>query len=292
MRETEDELASVDALLTLAYATPSRRAELDLYLDARPTRWCVVEEDGRLVAVAGCLGYGTFAVARARRHAPGGAWPGAREAGLAASRRVGAGRGLRDGRPRRVARRATGLRAARVHADRRDRRALAARGHSDSGRRAGAARGARRSRRDRRVRRAVLRRRSRDAPSGAGRACRRGVARDTLAARGDQRLPRDAGAARRARCGGGRDQRAPPRARRARPPDRATGARPARQRVPRHAVRRSASWSGDSSRTCASASSRSRRGVPTWSRSSATRRGELVDSPGACGHHEWENACG
>ena len=61
MRETEDELARVDELLQVAYDSPSRRLELDIYLTARPTSWCVIEEDGRLLAVAGCLSYGSFA---------------------------------------------------------------------------------------------------------------------------------------------------------------------------------------------------------------------------------------
>jgi GNAT superfamily N-acetyltransferase len=61
MRETEDELARVDELLTLAYGTASRRPELDIYLQARPTSWCVIEQDGQLLAVAGCLAYGGFA---------------------------------------------------------------------------------------------------------------------------------------------------------------------------------------------------------------------------------------
>jgi GNAT superfamily N-acetyltransferase len=61
MRETEDELVHVDELLTLAYGSASRRPELDIYLTARPTSWCVVEQDGQLLAVAGCLAYGGFA---------------------------------------------------------------------------------------------------------------------------------------------------------------------------------------------------------------------------------------
>jgi GNAT superfamily N-acetyltransferase len=61
MRESEDELDRVDDLLTLAYGTASRRPELDIYLRARPTSWCVSEHQGQLVAVAGCLSYGEFA---------------------------------------------------------------------------------------------------------------------------------------------------------------------------------------------------------------------------------------
>jgi GNAT superfamily N-acetyltransferase len=60
MHETEDELARVDELLALAYGTGSRRPELDMYLAATPTSWCVIEQDGRLLAVAGCLAYGGF----------------------------------------------------------------------------------------------------------------------------------------------------------------------------------------------------------------------------------------
>lgn len=61
MRESEDELVRVDELLTLAYGTASRRAELDLYLRAEPTSWRVAEQHGQLRAVAGCLAYGAFA---------------------------------------------------------------------------------------------------------------------------------------------------------------------------------------------------------------------------------------
>jgi GNAT superfamily N-acetyltransferase len=61
MRETEDELTRVDELLALAYGSASRRPELDIYLTARPTSWCVIEQDEQLLAVAGCLAYGSFA---------------------------------------------------------------------------------------------------------------------------------------------------------------------------------------------------------------------------------------
>jgi GNAT superfamily N-acetyltransferase len=61
MRETDDELVRVDELLTLAYGSASRRPELDIYLTAHPTSWCVIEQDGELLAVAGCLAYGGFA---------------------------------------------------------------------------------------------------------------------------------------------------------------------------------------------------------------------------------------
>jgi GNAT superfamily N-acetyltransferase len=61
MRDTDDELARVDELLTLAYGTASRRAELEIYLRATPTSWCVIEQDARLLAVAGCLAFDRFA---------------------------------------------------------------------------------------------------------------------------------------------------------------------------------------------------------------------------------------
>jgi GNAT superfamily N-acetyltransferase len=61
MRGSEDELAGVDELLTLAYGSATRRPELDIYLQARPASWCVIEQDGRLLAAAGCLAYGRFA---------------------------------------------------------------------------------------------------------------------------------------------------------------------------------------------------------------------------------------
>ena len=58
LRESDDELARADELLMLAYASPSRRRELTLYLHAQPDGWYVIEEDGELLAVAGCLLYG------------------------------------------------------------------------------------------------------------------------------------------------------------------------------------------------------------------------------------------
>jgi GNAT superfamily N-acetyltransferase len=61
MRDRDDELVRVDQLLTLAYGSASRRSELEIYLRAAPTRWCVIELDGRLLAVAGCFAYGGFA---------------------------------------------------------------------------------------------------------------------------------------------------------------------------------------------------------------------------------------
>jgi GNAT superfamily N-acetyltransferase len=60
MRDTDDELARVDELLTLAYATSSRRRELELFQAAQPDGWYVIERDGSPVAVAGCLVYGPF----------------------------------------------------------------------------------------------------------------------------------------------------------------------------------------------------------------------------------------
>lgn len=60
IRAIEEEIVRVDELLTIAYGTASRRPDLDLYLAARPSRWCVIEHDGELQAVAGCLAYGGF----------------------------------------------------------------------------------------------------------------------------------------------------------------------------------------------------------------------------------------
>jgi len=59
MKSTE--LDRVDRLMMLAYAMPSRRAELELYHSTQPDGWVVVERDGELVAAAGCIAYGSFA---------------------------------------------------------------------------------------------------------------------------------------------------------------------------------------------------------------------------------------
>ncbi|HEY4871987.1 MAG TPA: GNAT family N-acetyltransferase [Candidatus Dormibacteraeota bacterium] len=60
MRGTDSELTRVDQLLTLAFGSPSRRNELELYTKVQPDGWFVIEEDGRIVAVGGCLAYGSF----------------------------------------------------------------------------------------------------------------------------------------------------------------------------------------------------------------------------------------
>lgn len=60
LRDSDDELARADEILMLAYASPSRRRELTLYLRAQPDGWYVIEDDGELLAVAGCLLYGPF----------------------------------------------------------------------------------------------------------------------------------------------------------------------------------------------------------------------------------------
>jgi GNAT superfamily N-acetyltransferase len=60
MRDSAAELDRVDELLTLAYETTSRRRLLELYLATQPDGWFVIEQDGVLVAVAGCVSYGPF----------------------------------------------------------------------------------------------------------------------------------------------------------------------------------------------------------------------------------------
>jgi GNAT superfamily N-acetyltransferase len=71
LRPSSAELARVDALLMEAYESPSRRSELELYLRLQPDGWFVVEDEGEIVAVAGCVRYGPLAwlglVATARR---------------------------------------------------------------------------------------------------------------------------------------------------------------------------------------------------------------------------------
>jgi GNAT superfamily N-acetyltransferase len=60
MQGTDSELTEVDQLLTLAFGSPSRRDELELYTKVQPDGWFVIEEDGRIGAVGGCLVYGSF----------------------------------------------------------------------------------------------------------------------------------------------------------------------------------------------------------------------------------------
>jgi GNAT superfamily N-acetyltransferase len=60
MRASDEELDRVDALLTLAYGTASRRSEVSLYLELQPDGWFVIEDAGKIVAVAGCLAWGPF----------------------------------------------------------------------------------------------------------------------------------------------------------------------------------------------------------------------------------------
>src|SRR5260370_42528515 len=60
MRRTDSELSQVDQLLMLAFGSASRRTELDLYTTVQPDGWFVIEEDDRIVAVGGCLVYGSF----------------------------------------------------------------------------------------------------------------------------------------------------------------------------------------------------------------------------------------
>jgi GNAT superfamily N-acetyltransferase len=60
LRDTAAELDRADELLTIAYGTTSRRRLLELYLAAQPDGWFVIEREGELVAIAGCLSYGTF----------------------------------------------------------------------------------------------------------------------------------------------------------------------------------------------------------------------------------------
>src|ERR1700694_1295497 len=60
MRGSVSELTKVDQLLTLAFGSPSRRNELELYTKVQPDGWFVIEEDDRIVAVGGCIVYGSF----------------------------------------------------------------------------------------------------------------------------------------------------------------------------------------------------------------------------------------
>jgi predicted N-acetyltransferase YhbS len=53
-------MTQVDQLLMLAFGSPSRRNELELYTKVQPDGWYVIEEDNRIVAVGGCIVYGSF----------------------------------------------------------------------------------------------------------------------------------------------------------------------------------------------------------------------------------------
>lgn len=44
----------------LAFGSASRRTELELYTNAQPDGWFVIDQDDRIVAVAGCMVYGRF----------------------------------------------------------------------------------------------------------------------------------------------------------------------------------------------------------------------------------------
>jgi GNAT superfamily N-acetyltransferase len=60
MRRTDPELSQVDQLLMLAFGSASRRTELELYTKSQPDGWFVIDEGDRIVAVAGCMVYGSF----------------------------------------------------------------------------------------------------------------------------------------------------------------------------------------------------------------------------------------
>jgi GNAT superfamily N-acetyltransferase len=60
MRTTDSEMTKVDQLLMLAFGSTSRRTELELYTTVQPDGWFVIEDDDRIVAVAGCMVYGSF----------------------------------------------------------------------------------------------------------------------------------------------------------------------------------------------------------------------------------------
>lgn len=60
LRTTDSEMTEVDQLLMLAFGSGSRRGELELYTAVQPGGFFVIEEDDRIIAVAGCLVYGSF----------------------------------------------------------------------------------------------------------------------------------------------------------------------------------------------------------------------------------------
>jgi GNAT superfamily N-acetyltransferase len=53
-------LDQVDRLLITAYDSPSRRAEVALYLEVQPDGWFVIESGDAIIAMAGALAYGPF----------------------------------------------------------------------------------------------------------------------------------------------------------------------------------------------------------------------------------------
>jgi GNAT superfamily N-acetyltransferase len=60
MKSGAAELARVDRLMMTAYGTPSRRAELAVYLRAQPDGWFVVVDGEEIVAAGGAVAYGCF----------------------------------------------------------------------------------------------------------------------------------------------------------------------------------------------------------------------------------------
>jgi GNAT superfamily N-acetyltransferase len=60
MRRDADELERVDRLLMTAYHSPSRRAELELYLTVQPDGWFVIADSNRIAAAAGAIHYQSF----------------------------------------------------------------------------------------------------------------------------------------------------------------------------------------------------------------------------------------
>lgn len=60
MKNATAELDRVDRLMMTAYGTPSRRAELGLYLRAQPDGWFVIVDGDEVVAAGGAVAYGCF----------------------------------------------------------------------------------------------------------------------------------------------------------------------------------------------------------------------------------------
>jgi GNAT superfamily N-acetyltransferase len=60
LRDDDEELERADELLDAAYATGSRREELERYLAVQPDGWLVAEERGELLSIAGAIAYGSF----------------------------------------------------------------------------------------------------------------------------------------------------------------------------------------------------------------------------------------
>ena len=60
LTDSDFDLEQADHVLVTAYRPPSWRREVEIYLGTQPDGWFVVDDGGRIVAMAGALAYGAF----------------------------------------------------------------------------------------------------------------------------------------------------------------------------------------------------------------------------------------